>query len=302
MIMCTTIAEVRQRCDDARHAGDTVGFVPTMGFFHEGHLSLMRSARANHDLVVVSLFVNPTQFGPAEDLDAYPRDPEGDAAAAETAGVDILFVPSVEEMYSRPGLTSVAVAGLTEGLCGASRPHHFGGVATVVTKLLSIVGPCTAYFGKKDFQQLAVVRRLVDDLNLPVTIVGIPTTRELDGLAMSSRNAYLSPDQRQAATILFRALDGALKTVMSGERDPAQIRGTALDLVSAEPLARLDYVEVVRADDLSAVEHVEEGVEHVVALAAFFGTTRLIDNATFTVDGHTIRFDLLGFGRTERET
>ena len=302
MITLERIADVRARCDEARRAGKTVGLVPTMGYFHEGHLSLMRTARASHDLVVVSLFVNPTQFGPGEDLDAYPRDPEGDARAAEAAGVDVLFTPSVDEMYPRPPLTTVTVAGISDGLCGASRPHHFGGVATVVTKLFSIIGPCTAYFGKKDFQQLVVVQRLVADLDLPVSVIGVATARELDGLAMSSRNAYLASDERQAATVLFRALEGALKTVMSGERDPVRIREAAVDLVAGEPLVRLEYAEVVRANDLAPVGRIEEGIGHVIALAAVVGSTRLIDNATFAVDGRNVTLDLQGFGRTHRET
>jgi pantoate--beta-alanine ligase len=302
MVTVERIAELRALCDAARRDGKTVGLVPTMGSFHEGHLSLMRAARRAHDLVVVSLFVNPTQFGPGEDLEAYPRDPDGDARAAEAAGVDVLFTPSVEEMYPREMLTSVSVSRVTEGLCGRARPHHFGGVATVVTKLLSIVGPCVAYFGKKDFQQLVVIRRLVEDLDLPVAVIGCSTFRELDGLAMSSRNSYLTPRERQAATALYRALELSLKTVMSGERDPARVRETAGDLVAAEPLVQPDYIEVLRADDLSAVDHIEEGVEHVIALAAFVGTTRLIDNATFTVDGRNVTLDLHGFGRTTRET
>ena len=296
------IDELRARCDEVRRSGGTVGFVPTMGYFHEGHLSLMRQARSAHDLVVVSLFVNPTQFGPGEDLEKYPRDPEGDARAAAEVGVGILFAPSVEEMYPRESLTSVRVDRLTEGLCGRSRPHHFGGVATVVTKLFSIVGPCTAYFGKKDFQQLAVIRRMVEDLNLPVAIVGCSTVREIDGLAMSSRNAYLDRRERQAATVLFRALELALKTVMSGERDPGAIREVAVDLIGTEPQAELEYAEVVRADDLSAVTQIEHDVEHVIALAALVGTTRLIDNATFIVhDQGKYTLDLIGFGRTPRE-
>jgi pantoate--beta-alanine ligase len=295
VIAIERIADLRARCDDARRVGKTVGFVPTMGYFHDGHLSLMRAARADHDLVVVSLFVNPTQFGPGEDLAAYPRDPDGDARAAEAAGVDVLFVPSVDEMYPTGAVTSVTVTGITDGLCGISRPHHFGGVATVVSKLLSIVGPCTAYFGKKDFQQLVVVRHLVADLNLPVHVVGVSTSREIDGLAMSSRNAYLHPDERQAAAVLFRALEGALKTVMSGERDPARVREAVVDLVAAEPLVDLEYAEVVRAEDLRSVERVVDGVEHVVAVAASVGRTRLIDNATFTVDGRTVNLDLQGF-------
>ena len=275
------IADLRSVCDAARLDGKSVGFVPTMGYFHEGHLTLMREARAHHDLVVVSLFVNPTQFGANEDLGAYPRDPEGDARSAEAAGVDVLFIPPVEEMYPRPSQTTVIVAGLTDRLCGASRPHHFPGVATVVTKLFSIVGPCTAYFGQKDFQQLQVVRRLVSDLDLPVEIVGVPTVRELDGLALSSRNAYLSTEEREAATVLHRALECALKTVHDGERDPATVREAAVDLIAAEPLARLDYAEVLRTDDLTPVDRIQADVEHVLALAVFIGTTRLIDNVTF---------------------
>lgn len=284
MITVTTIAELRARCDEVRCAGNTVGFVPTMGAFHDGHLSLMRAARASHGFVVVSLFVNPTQFSADEDLSAYPRDPEGDARAAESVGVDVLFVPTVETMYQRPPLTSVSVSELGDRLCGLSRPHHFGGVATVVTKLFSIVGACMAYFGQKDFQQLAIVRRLATDLDLPVTVTGCPTVREPDGLALSSRNAYLTPDERPTATVLFRSLEAAIKTVTSGERDAAAIRDVVVDLVMTEPLATLDYAEVLRADDLAPVDRIEDGIEHVVALAVQFGRARLIDNATFTTD------------------
>ena len=195
------IAEVRGICDAARAAGKSVGFVPTMGAFHDGHLSLMRAARGAHDVVVVSLFVNPTQFAAGEDLDAYPRDPAGDARAAEGAGVDVLFTPSTDEMYPEPLLTTVNVAELTDVLCGASRPGHFSGVATVVAKLFSIVGPCTAYFGNKDFQQVTIVRRMVADLNVPVDVVGCPIVRESDGVAMSSRNQYLTAEERAAAPV-----------------------------------------------------------------------------------------------------
>jgi pantoate--beta-alanine ligase len=281
----TTIADMRALTEDVRRGGGTVGFVPTMGFFHEGHLSLMRAAREHHDLVVVSLFVNPTQFAPNEDLAAYPRDAEGDAAAAAGAGVDVLFAPSVEEMYPRPPVTTVMVGGLTDGLCGVSRPEHFAGVATVVTKLFSIVGPCTAYFGNKDFQQRQVVRRLVADLDLPVRVVGCPIVRESDGLAMSSRNAYLEPDERAAATVLSRALERALAVVTAGERDPGVVRAGLVDTIEQEPLARLDYAEVVRAEDLAPMERLEEGVEHVAVLAVNVGRTRLIDNVTFTPSG-----------------
>lgn len=291
MITVPTISELRSRCDRARHDGGSVGFVPTMGALHEGHLTLIRRARVQHDLVVVSLFVNPTQFGPTEDLAAYPRNPERDAAAAAAAGADVLFAPAVEEMYPRAALTMVSVAEVTAELCGRARPHHFGGVATIVTKLFSIVGPCTAYFGKKDFQQLVVVRRLAEDLNLPVSVVGVPTVRELDGLAMSSRNTYLSPDERQAATVLFRSLQVALKTVLSGERDPVRVREAVVDLVAAEPKAQLEYAEVLRADDLGRIDNIEDGAEHVVVLAAAVGATRLLDNVTFSVEGRTIHSD-----------
>jgi pantoate--beta-alanine ligase len=277
----TTIAELRSIAEATRRADGTVGFVPTMGFFHDGHVSLMRSARAAHDLVVVSLFVNPTQFGPNEDLATYPRDHEGDARAASDAGVDVLFTPSVEEMYPRPLLTTVTVSDLTTGLCGASRPHHFAGVTTVVAKLFSIVGPCTAYFGNKDFQQRQVVRRMVADLDLPVTVVGCPIVREADGLAMSSRNASLEPDGRAAATVLSRALACAAALIDRGERDPGVVRSVVVDTIATEPLAHLDYAEIVRADDLAPVQQLEAGVEHVVALAVVIGRTRLIDNATF---------------------
>jgi len=301
VITIERIGALREQCDDARRRECSVGFVPTMGFFHDGHVSLMEAARSAHDLVVVSLFVNPTQFGPTEDLDAYPRDAEGDARRAAAAGVDVLFAPLIEEMYPRPMLTSVRVEGVTDGLCGASRPHHFGGVATVVTKLFSIVGPCTAYFGKKDYQQLVVVRRLAADLDIPVEVVGCSIVREPDGLAMSSRNAYLSSDERPAAAVLYRALEGAIKNVMSGERNVARVRDAAVEIVSTEPLMSLEYAEVVRGDDLASVTQLENGVEYVIALAARAGATRLIDNATFQIDGHDIHFDLYGFG-TPRET
>jgi len=301
MITLERIAEVRALCDEARHAALAVGFVPTMGYLHAGHRALIKAARGDNDLVVVSLFVNPTQFGPYEDLAAYPRDLEGDARAAMEEGVDVLFAPSVAEMYPTPGLTSVTVAEVTNGLCGASRPHHFGGVATVVTKLFSIVGPCKAYFGRKDYQQLVVVRRLVDDLDLPVTVVGVPTVREPDGVAMSSRNAYLSVDERSAATVLYRALECALGAVDAGERAVAKVRGAAVAVVTAEPHARLDYLELVRADDLRPVDVVEEGVEHVVVTAVLIGTTRLIDNAIFTVDGSAVHSDLPAVDSTTEE-
>jgi pantoate--beta-alanine ligase len=283
VITLTTIADVRAACNAARAAGGSVGFVPTMGFFHEGHRSLMRAARAANDLVVVSLFVNPTQFGPNEDLAAYPRDPDGDRAVTEAEGVDVLFTPTVAEMYPAGARTTVHVDGLTERLCGASRPGHFDGVTTVVAKLFSIVGPARAYFGRKDAQQLAVIRRMTTDLDLPVEVVGCPLVREVDGLALSSRNVYLDPDARQAATILSGALYMASEAVVRGQRDAGAVRELVVDTVGHAPLVRLDYVEVVDAATLEPVERI--GPDTLVALAAFVGKARLIDNVTITFPG-----------------
>jgi pantoate--beta-alanine ligase len=280
VITVTTIAEVRTACDAARASGRRVGFVPTMGFFHEGHRSLMRAARADNDLVVLSLFVNPTQFGPTEDLAAYPRDPEGDAAVAEAEGVDVLFTPAVEEMYPEGARTTVHVSGLTEGLCGARRPGHFDGVTTVVTKLFSIVGPCRAYFGRKDAQQLAVIRRMTAGLNLPIEVVGCPLVRESDGLALSSRNVYLDAEARQAATILSGSLYLASEAVVRGQRDAAALRQLIVDAIAQRPTVRIDYVEIVDAGTLEPVEQVTG--DTLVALAAFVGKARLIDNVTIT--------------------
>ena len=288
MITVTTIAEVRAHTDAARAAGGRVGFVPTMGYFHEGHRSLMRAARAANDLVVVSLFVNPAQFGPDEDLTTYPRDPEGDAAAAESEGVDVLFMPSVDEMYPAGARTTVHVEGLTSGLCGASRPTHFDGVTTVVAKLFSIVGASRAYFGRKDAQQLAVVRRMATDLDLPVTVVGCPLVREPDGLAMSSRNARLSAAERASATVLSRALHAAGEAVLAGAVDAEGLRTILCDTVATEPSIRLDYAELVDARTLEPVDTV--AAETLVALAAFAGRTRLIDNVTIDPETSFVDF------------
>jgi pantoate--beta-alanine ligase len=290
VITVPTITEVRRRCDDTRRGGGVVALVPTMGSFHDGHRSLMRAARAEADLVVVSLFVNPTQFGPDEDLDGYPRDLDGDAAAAAAEGVDVLFVPSVTEMYPDPPRTTVHVDGLTDRLCGASRPTHFDGVATVVTKLFSIVGPCRAYFGRKDAQQLAVIRRLVDDLNLPVAVIGCPLVREPDGLARSSRNAYLTPDERDAATVLWRALTAAADAIRAGERDGATLEAVAQSTIRSEPRVRLDYAQLVDAHTMHPVAQVDG--ELVLAVAAFVGRARLIDNLTITAVGAEVETDL----------
>jgi pantoate--beta-alanine ligase len=289
MIVVERIAELRERCEAARRAGRNVGLVPTMGFFHEGHRSLMRAARAKHDLVVTTIFVNPLQFGPDEDLAGYPRDLAADTAAAESEGVDVLVVPSVAEMYPEPAVTTVHVARLTDGLCGAARPTHFDGVTTVVAKLFSIVGPCTAYFGRKDFQQLVVIRRMTADLDLPVEVVGCPLVREPDGLAMSSRNAYLTYDERARATGIFSSLRAAAAAVEDGERDPHRV----VALVESEAARHgldLEYAEVRRAGDLAPLEILDG--EAVVAVAAPVGKARLIDNVTIQIAGAEVSSDL----------
>jgi pantoate--beta-alanine ligase len=285
-----TVAVLRDCCDRARAAGRTVGLVPTMGYLHEGHRSLIRAARAGADLVVVSIFVNPLQFGPEEDLDRYPRDLDADLAACEQEGVDVVFAPSMAEMYPAPPSTTVHVEGLTAALCGVSRPTHFDGVTTVVTKFLAIVGPCRAYFGRKDAQQLAVVARMVDDLNLPAEIVGCPLVREADGLALSSRNAYLTAEQRAAATVLSRALRAGADAVASGERDAGRVVGAVADVLAGEPLVRPEYVELRDAREITPVERAEGSL--LLAVAAHVGATRLIDNVGLTVDGDRVEIDL----------
>jgi len=290
VIVLERVAELRDLCDDARRDGGRVGLVPTMGFFHEGHRSLMRAAYADNDLVVVTIFVNPLQFGAGEDLDAYPRDLAGDIAAAEAEGVDVLFAPTVAEMYPEPTTTTVHVADVTDGLCGAARPTHFDGVTTVVAKLFSIVGPCRAYFGRKDAQQLAVVRRMAADLNLPVDVVGCPLVREPDGVAMSSRNAYLTEAERAAAPVLSRALRAAADAVVAGEREAAAVTNIVERTVADEPLLQLEYAEARRADDLAPLERLDGEV--LVAAAAQVGEARLIDNVTLTIYGAEVEADL----------
>jgi pantoate--beta-alanine ligase len=286
----TRVHELRARCDDARAMGRRVGLVPTMGAFHAGHTSLMRRARDETDLLVVSLFVNPLQFAPTEDLAAYPRDPAGDAATAEAEGVDILFTPTNDEVYPRPMVTTVHVERLTSGLCGRSRPTHFDGVTTVVAKLFSMVGPCRAYFGRKDAQQVAVVKRMTADLDLPVEVIGCPLVRDHDGLALSSRNAYLDGDERRAATVLSRALQEAATMIEDGERDADAVHRLLTGLVATEPRVELEYAEVVTADDLTPVIEIDGDV--LVAVAARVGGTRLIDNMTLSVDPLGVHVDL----------
>jgi len=271
-----TIAEIREFVRQARLAGRTVGLVPTMGYLHEGHLELMRRARERCGIVVASVFVNPTQFGPNEDLARYPRDLERDARLAAEVGVDVIFNPPVEEMYPPGYCTYVDVERITENMCGASRPGHFRGVATVVTKLFNIVRPDAAFFGQKDAQQALVIRRMAADLNMDLEIVTVPTVREPDGLAMSSRNVYLDPEQRRAALDLAGSLDRAVEAVRAGERDVLQIRRLVEELIRAEPLARIDYVEIYSYPGLEPVERLQG--QALLALAVKFGQTRLIDN------------------------
>jgi len=290
VITVTRVHELRTACDDARALGRRVGLVPTMGYFHTGHRSLMRNARVENDFVVVSLFVNPLQFGPAEDLDAYPRDFEGDAAVAEAEGVDLLFAPSVDEMYPQPPRTTVHVEGLTAGLCGKARPTHFDGVTTVVAKLFSMVGPCRAYFGRKDAQQLAVVRRMAADLDLPVDVVGCPLVREADGVAMSSRNAYLDADERRAASVLSRSLQEAARAITDGERASDAVHRLIAGLVATEPKVQLEYAEVVDAAALEPLTEMDGDV--LVAVAAQVGRARLIDNMSVSIGSSGVDVDL----------
>ncbi len=278
MKVARTIAEMRQ----ARLAlAGSIGFVPTMGYLHEGHLALVRRARVENDAVVASIFVNPTQFGPQEDYERYPRDEERDLALLRNEGVDIVFIPAAQEMYP-PGFTTWAeVPGpLTERLEGAARPGHFRGVATVVLKLLNIVQPHRAYFGQKDAQQLRVIQRLVADLNLPVEIIACPTVREPDGLAMSSRNIYLSPEERRAAAVLWRALCRAQELFRQGQRDAEALRRAMAQVIDQEPLARADYISVADAETLEELATIDRPA--LASLAVRIGGTRLIDNITLT--------------------
>jgi pantoate--beta-alanine ligase len=272
----STISEVRAVLDEARARGARVGMVPTMGALHEGHLSLIRIARAENDMVVVSIFVNPAQFGPGEDLAKYPRDLERDRRVAEEAGANLIFNPSVAEMYPEGYSTWVDVEGLTAGLCGRSRPGHFRGVCTVVSKLFAICRPDRAYFGEKDAQQLAVIKRMVRDLNTPVQIVPCPTVREADGLAMSSRNVRLTPEQRAQAPVLHRALELARELVRKGERDAATLDGAIRSVLVEAPLGVVDYVEIVDTADLTPISTIAG--ESLIAVAVRFGDVRLIDN------------------------
>ena len=272
----TSITDMQQTALSLRREGRRIAFVPTMGFLHEGHASLLREGRRRGDCLVLSIFVNPIQFGPNEDLDSYPRNLEGDCAIARACDVDIVFTPTAAGMYPPGFQTAIRVPELALPLCGASRPGHFDGVATVVAKLFNIVQPDLALFGMKDFQQLAIIRRMALDLSLPVEIVGMPIVREADGLAMSSRNAYLSPDQRQSALCLSRAIRLVRERYAAGERQAAQLIGAARDLIQAEPAATIEYLELRDAATLETVSIVSDTT--LLALAVKIGTTRLIDN------------------------
>jgi len=270
------IKELREVLDIARAKGERVGFVPTMGFLHEGHASLMRRARRDNDLVLVSIFVNPLQFGPKEDFAAYPRDLDRDLLVCAEAGVDLVFHPGVEEMYPEPSAVTVSAGPIGEILEGRTRPGHFDGVATVVSKLFNIAGPCSAYFGEKDAQQLVVIRRLARSLDFPVEVVGCETVREPDGLAMSSRNIYLSGDERTAATVLSRALEEAAALIRDGERSGPKVQEAMAARIGAEPLAELVYAVCVDPETL--VEAAELDGPALLAVAARVGKARLIDN------------------------
>ncbi len=280
MRVLETIKQMRSACQATKQEGRRLGFVPTMGALHEGHLSLVRAAKARCDVVAASIFVNPTQFGPNEDFSKYPRSFGTDRELLEKEGVELLFAPSVEEMYPEGAVTFVTVEGLSERLCGKSRPGHFRGVTTIVSNLFHITQSDLAFFGQKDAAQVAIIRRMVLDLNLGVEIVVCPIVREADGLAMSSRNAYLSPQQRRSALVLSRSLAHVKKLSEQGERCTAKLAAAGTQVFAEEPSVRLDYFEIVNPDTLEPVEHISDPA--LVALAAFVGGTRLIDNIVLT--------------------
>lgn len=271
-----TIDAVRAQVKAWKKEGLTVGFVPTMGYLHEGHKSLITRAVAENDRVVVSIFVNPIQFGPKEDLSTYPRDLAADTVLCEDAGAALIFAPEVSEMYADDFTTFVDTSGVSQELCGKSRPIHFRGVCTVVNKLFNIVTPDCAYFGEKDAQQLAVIRRMVRDLSMDVKIVGCPIIREEDGLAKSSRNTYLSAEERKAALVLSKAIFAGKEMVEAGEKDGEKLLQTMRDIIETEPLAKIDYVEMVKWDTIEVQREIDGPV--LVAIAVFIGKTRLIDN------------------------
>lgn len=276
MEIVSTIKEVRENVKKWKKEGLSIGLVPTMGYLHEGHASLIVRAAQENDKVIVSDFVNPTQFAPNEDLESYPRDLERDAQVCQQSGADLIFHPSPEEMYYPDAVTFVNMTGPSDELCGKSRPIHFRGVCTVVSKLFNITTPARAYFGQKDAQQLAVIKRMVRDLNFDIEIVGCPIIRENDGLAKSSRNTYLNPAERQAALIIHKALDDGKKLILDGEKNSAAVIAKISEIISAEPLAKIDYVEIVSFPDIKVIDTIKGDI--LAAAAVYIGNTRLIDN------------------------
>ena len=281
MKIIESINELKSFTGSLKKAGKTVGFVPTMGYLHEGHISLVNASVRDNDITIMSIFVNPIQFGPNEDFERYPRDMEGDSKKAEEAEVDVLFIPAVREMYPEHYSTYVDVTGITDKLCGKSRPGHFKGVCTVVLKLFNIVGPDRAYFGQKDAQQAAVIKRMVKDLNSDIQIVTCPIVREKDGLALSSRNVYLNEDERKAALVLSRSLQEASVMAANGEKECDVLRKYLTDRINSEKLADIDYVEIVDAETLEFSEKLKDRM--LFAVAVRFGKTRLIDNVIVEV-------------------
>jgi pantoate--beta-alanine ligase len=273
---------MQKRCEEIRRSGKTIALVPTMGFLHDGHLELMREGNWLADILVLSIFVNPAQFGPAEDYQTYPRDMEGDLQKAEEVGVDIVYAPSVEEIYPEGYQTKVVVEDVTKHLCGLSRPGHFDGVATVVAKLFNIVKPHIAIFGKKDFQQLTVIRRMARDLNMDIEIIGIPTVREPDGLAMSSRNKYLSAEERGSALCLKKSIDMALELVKGGERDAERLKASVRETILKYPFTSIEYVNICDPLSLEEIGTIRE--KALLAIAVRVGKTRLIDNCEIDVN------------------
>ena len=276
MKVIETIDAMQKQCEELRLSGKTIALVPTMGFFHEGHLELMRVGRRLADILVISIFVNPTQFAPSEDFQAYPRDMEGDLAGAKEVGVDLVFAPSVEDMYPDGHQTKIAVESVTKHLCGLSRPGHFDGVTTVVAKLFNTARPHLAIFGEKDYQQLTAVKRMVKDLDMDIQIIGVPTVREPDGLAMSSRNNYLNPEERESALCLKKSLDLAREMFKQGEKDAQRMKEAVERLILSHPFTKIDYINICDPMSLEDVDRIEEEV--LLALAVKVGKARLIDN------------------------
>jgi pantoate--beta-alanine ligase len=276
MEVIATAKEMQQRSDQLRQKEKTIAFVPTMGYLHEGHLALMREGKNRGDKLIISIFVNPTQFGPAEDYEQYPRDMQRDLKLAQKVGVDIVFTPSSQEMYPDGFQTSVEVEGVTQNLCGISRPGHFRGVTTIVAKLFNIVKPHLALFGQKDYQQLVTIKRMVEDLNMDIEIIGVPTVRERDGLAMSSRNTYLSPKKRKEAAKLYRALREGEELFRQSERNAAVILTTVREIIEEAKPTTIDYIKICDAHTLEDIEEIKN--EAIIAVAVQIGKTRLIDN------------------------